>query len=451
MSPVVEILSKVEGVIDEIEGMTRVRACGIDGGKSVVSGGGLEKCVLGGGVEALSNNVIAVSCVDDGGEAVSDVTADDVDVIIRGVGVGGDGGEGKAAGGAGGEGAGVAGTDAVGVVVKRSVKDGSVGVVEFVYAVNDEYEGDEVTIDVVLRGSRGGQQHVTGSPFRVACQPKVPPVTCRAAGKHVKTIAVINSSKYGMAVSPDEKWLVVADCSKQAVVVYELSSGAVVRTIGGPGNGPCQFNSPYRLCFAPNSNILVCDRGNGRVQELTTEGAHVRSIAVSSQYPCSICCDGSVIVVGRNSSAGRCQVEVYDYKSGTLLRSFAPYGSAAGQVHYAWGVRLTPDGKHVLVAEHGNQRLSLFTLEGAFVKHIGAGIVATGEKDVDFAANGEIIVADYRNHRICVFSADGSTLVHSWGIHGTDDGQFNYPTALAVHGSRLYALDCGSPRVQVFE
>ena len=60
-------------------------------------------------------------------------------------------------------------------------------------------------------------------------------------------------------------------------------------------------------------------------------------------------------------------------------------------------------------------------------------------------------MADYGNHRICVFSADGSMLLRSWGSEGTGDGQFKYPTALAVRGSRLYVLDNSSPRVQVFE
>ena len=154
-----------------------------------------------------------------------------------------------------------------------------------------------------------------------------------------------------------------------------------------------------------------------------------------------------MIVVGNGRGNGNA-VEVYDYASGALLRGFGSDGAAAGQIgSQCEGLRIRrrfrPDGKHVIVAEHSNQRLSLFTLEGAFVKHIGAGVVADGHKDVEFAAlaNGEIIVADWGNYRICVFSADGSTLLRSWNTNGTGDGQFSCPTALAVRGSRLYVLD----------
>ena len=64
---------------------------------------------------------------------------------------------------------------------------------------------------------------------------------------------------------------------------------------------------------------------------------------------------------------------------------------------------------------------------------------------------GEYVVADCHNHRVCVFSPDGSELVRSWGVEGTGDGQFQYPVALAVAGQHLYVMDHCNDRVQVFE
>jgi hypothetical protein len=85
------------------------------------------------------------------------------------------------------------------------------------------------------------------------------------------------------------------------------------------------------------------------------------------------------------------------------------------------------------------------------VKHIGTGVVGLYHNDVQFALNGELLVADYSNHRVCVFSADGDTLLRTWGTQGTADGQFQNPTALALADSKLFVLDYGSARVQVFE
>ena len=75
------------------------------------------------------------------------------------------------------------------------------------------------------------------------------------------------------------------------------------------------------------------------------------------------------------------------------------------------------------------------------MKHIGAGVVTDGPKDVQFAPNGELLVADYSNHRVCVFSADGDTLLRAWGTQGSADGQFESPTALALADSKLFVLD----------
>ncbi len=89
--------------------------------------------------------------------------------------------------------------------------------------------------------------------------------------------------------------------------------------------------------------------------------------------------------------------------------------------------------------------------DGSFVKHIGSSVVADGFLDVQFAPNGELLVADWGNNRVCVFSADGDALLRTWGSRGSADGQFVYPTALALVGSKLFVLDCNYPRVQVFE
>jgi hypothetical protein len=49
--------------------------------------------------------------------------------------------------------------------------------------------------------------------------------------------------------------------------------------------------------------------------------------------------------------------------------------------------------------------------------------------------------------------SDAGTLLRTWGTQGSADGQFELPlaTALARVDSKLFVLDCGSARVQVFE
>ncbi len=51
---------------------------------------------------------------------------------------------------------------------------------------------------------------------------------------------------------------------------------------------------------------------------------------------------------------------------------------------------------------------------------------------------------------MCLFSADGDTLLRTWGTEGFADGQFEYPSALALVESKLFVLEY-SERVQVFD
>jgi DNA-binding beta-propeller fold protein YncE len=143
-------------------------------------------------------------------------------------------------------------------------------------------------------------------------------------------------------------------------------------------------------------------------------------------------------------------LDIHSLATGELICHFGSRGDGPGQIGYcATGIRFTPDGTCLLVAEYINSRLSLFTVDSVFIKHIGSGVLYDGLKDVSFGAGGEIIVADSGNHRICVLSPDGDTLIKTWGSEGTAAGQFEFPHALAVSGSYLYVMD--NTRVQVFE
>ena len=93
----------------------------------------------------------------------------------------------------------------------------------------------------------------------------------------------------------------------------------------------------------------------------------------------------------------------------------------------------------------------MFTLAGKFVQCVGEGELKNAH-DVGFAVNGNVVVCDeHPGHRICVYSASGSTLLRQWGGLGDADGRFIHPTALVIRHDLVYVLDRASKRVQVFE
>jgi DNA-binding beta-propeller fold protein YncE len=249
-----------------------------------------------------------------------------------------------------------------------------------------------------------------------------------------------------MAVNTDGSMMVVSyDRPLHQVYVFQLApSFERVSVIGRHGTGPAEFKYPRRLCFTYDDTILVCDMGNNRVQQLTVAGEFLSSFTV--QRPVSIAVHGDTVAVGTCDGP----IEIYSLATGELIRRFGSHGDGPGQIGgCAAGIRFTPCGLSLLVAEWENHRMSLFTVDGVFIKHIGAGVLAEGPMDVSFGADGEIIVADIGNSRICVFSPDGDSIIKAWGSEGTAAGQFELPKALAVSGSYLYVLD--KTRVQVFE
>jgi len=263
----------------------------------------------------------------------------------------------------------------------------------------------------------------------------------------------------GLAVARDGSLFAVSNGHTNMITVYSTVDGAETVSFGGRGAGPGQFNLGHfnmssKLCITPRDTLLVADFGNQRVQEVTMAGVHIGDIGagVFGEGICGIACNDELIVVTKYGGLTPNRVLVFNYSTGELLRQFGPGGRGDGQIGHPTGVRFTPDNQHIIVVDtYSNNRLSMFTVDGVFVKHIGVGVLGSfGRCDVDFTADGRIIVADYCNHRVCVFAADG-VMTSSWGSKGTSDGQFHYPTALAVSGDKLYVLDANSARVQVFD
>ena len=249
-----------------------------------------------------------------------------------------------------------------------------------------------------------------------------------------------------MTVNANGSMMAVSYLDLDQVHVFQLRPSLErVCVIGREGTGPAEFELPRRLFFTDDDTILVCDHNNNRVQQLTGAGEYLSSITV--RMPFSIAAHGDMVAVGTTASP----IEIHSLATGELIRRFGSLGDGPGQIGgWATGIRFTPDGSCLLVAEWRNPRLSLFTVDGVFMKHIGPGILdCWGNNDVSFGAGGEIIVADSENHRISVFSPDGDTLIKTWGSYCTAAGKFEHPKVLAVSSSYLYVLD--DTRVQVFE
>ena len=63
---------------------------------------------------------------------------------------------------------------------------------------------------------------------------------------------------------------------------------------------------------------------------------------------------------------------------------------------------------------------------------------------------GNVYVTDSGNARIQKFTSDGQFL-KTWGVSGTDNGEFKKPTGIATYENNVYVVDSEQSRIQVFD
>ena len=199
------------------------------------------------------------------------------------------------------------------------------------------------------------------------------------------------------------------------------SEGTHLRKIGGHrGRGPAEWYHPSALAES-NGMLYVTDSGNARVQKINITG-------------------GIDTVVG-----------------------FADRGGHdLDKLHFPTGLALLDD--RLFVADYGNHRVVAFDESVA----LGAGLslpflFEMGRKGIASDAEGEfnhprglaehaneLLVADVMNHRLQVFSRDGS-FVRIIGSEGDDVGHFRMPMAVASFRGRIFVVEYKGRRLQVLE
>ncbi|MEE2841861.1 MAG: peptidyl-alpha-hydroxyglycine alpha-amidating lyase family protein [Chloroflexota bacterium] len=152
-----------------------------------------------------------------------------------------------------------------------------------------------------------------------------------------------------------------------------------------------------------------------------------------------------------------------DNPSDDVRISRDPYGNAM-QFWNTWfnrphAVTIDHEG-NVWVVDDNGQQIHKMSKSGEFLMSIGSGEAAPKQsgkmfnRPTDVAISkktGEIFITDgYDNSRIHRFDAEGK-LMMSWGVIGTDPGEFNVPHNLAlIDDEEVAVCDRENYRVQIF-
>lgn len=175
-----------------------------------------------------------------------------------------------------------------------------------------------------------------------------------------------------------------------------------------------------------------------------------RVLPVERGFGCAT--TGGLLFSGMRDSHG---VQVTDIATGALLFVIGTPGSGDGQFN---GVRkmciaggVGSGGATLFVADQGNGRVQEFTLQGAFIRAIGCGVL-NGPHGV--AVDDDVVaVTEWTGHRISLFSRDTGTLLRQFGGAGSEAGGcLSSPCGLIIDPitREIVVVDQGNHRVCVY-
>ena len=185
----------------------------------------------------------------------------------------------------------------------------------------------------------------------------------------------------------------VTQCSSHCVNMYELK-GKLMKSVGSNGKGEAQFNSPHGIDVSDrNHNIYVCDYHNNRVQILTEE---------------------------------------LKYHSMLGIDMFT----------HPRDIKVTRD--RVLVLDGSVPCMFIFNSEQLLINRIitrGRGKQTNNPCSFDIDRDYNIVMSDYSNHCVYVFSKEGEQL-HKFGKQGQGIGEFINPYGIVLDNTGRIIVVC---------
>jgi DNA-binding beta-propeller fold protein YncE len=233
-------------------------------------------------------------------------------------------------------------------------------------------------------------------------------------------------------VADRDNRIVVSDVLNHRLQVLEfIPKSKIFRhvcSIGGPGSGEGEFQFPKGLAITENSQLLVCDFGNHRVQvfDMSAGFRYLREFGsmgsedgqFNSPLDVAVNCGGELLVSDMNH-----RIQVFD-EQGKFLRAFGSKGRKDGEFNYPISL-VTNDENALFVCDQGNHRMQVFdAATGGFIHKWGGSKKKKAEGEIDeeeaktpgpewigmrspagvaVNADGSVVVTDYKLNAIFAF------------------------------------------------
>ncbi len=288
---------------------------------------------------------------------------------------------------------------------------------------------------------------------------------------------------HGLALTPDDAFLLVADSDNRRVAVLRATDGAWVRQLMGP---PGTLQLPVGVSVVPSTGqVLVSDWNRHHVIQFRsieddsvvgTLGTGFGSGPSQFQYPRGLavldgpCCpvvrlsdkwcsdtmisipaihemfvalcplqEGPVVVVADTYNH---RLALWRLRDGTVWKHLGSQGTQPGQFAELFAVAVAVMGSGALVVTD-RDRVQLLSLDGGVLCVLdpsavaGVGFLGLHLLGVAvFPGTNEILVTDYEHHRVVALTctSDWSELVdaRAWGSRGNQLGQLFSPAGIVV-------------------
>ena len=221
-----------------------------------------------------------------------------------------------------------------------------------------------------------------------------------------------------------------------------------VFTFGSEGNRQGQFNEPVGIAVSEKTgNIAVADKDNKRIQIFSAEAKFITKFGqrgpgakrLGEPYSVAFSRSGDVIVCHRTAGQPR-KIAVFA-ESGQFIKQIT-------NKHLKDPIRVSVgrDG-HLIVYDLGGKTIKVLSPDG---KELFQSFSAPDRPWFAVCHQEKFFVSYHSAHCVKVFNKEG-VFLYKIGSRGSGDGEFNGPVGLAVDTfGRLIVCDYFNNRLQVF-
>ena len=195
-------------------------------------------------------------------------------------------------------------------------------------------------------------------------------------------------------------------------------------------------------------NLLSMSEGIGKVEFVFSEPKAQQSGTKGKE--------SSKVIAGNKGANVRdspfeAQVQTRRFRS---VLSFGQKGESVGMVNCPWGVAVNGHDE-IAVTDCWNHRVSVFSSDGTHLRSFGRKGQNNGEfqypTGIAFDSHGNIVVADNNNCRVQVFDRNGNVL-SKFGEYGSRDNQLKLPQGLSILNGNgdIIVSDQGNKLIKIF-